>query len=343
MNDNKEGSHQVQEINLFAKNPQVARFKKSVVVSVLLVAALFLFIIFSYLANNNPTPLEDVLDNELENAHWLAAKSSNNKPVNDPKVETQHEATSSEGASNQSLTIKPSQAQQLEIALNDIDTHKNSLEEAEPLGASKETDAVENANSAPIQVSIIENFAKQETQAKESITLSTSMNDTLPAGNYIPIMFLTEVNSELGGFALAQVVRSVFNSQRKAIVPQGAKILLQYETEHSGSRRLAFKATSLTLPNGKTFLLDNLPVVDSFGVTGIKDKSNGHVIRNFFAVAGNISSNQASQIVATQMNEAVMLPISSNNYFSYKGTTFYIRAGYECNLLLTHDLVIPNN
>jgi type IV secretory pathway VirB10-like protein len=340
------------KVTLFATLPKVARFKKSVLISALFLGALMLFVIFNSLSTNeSKSSSQDVLENESENTHWLASSGLHPPTKNDPPDETKPSNTADPaptGDTDSSLTMGSQQEVQLAKALKALNypgktTGINQLEY-------DQADGRHAANSSPIQIANVdekETHSPQENKAP----LQTTINNTLPAGNLIPIIFITKVNSELPGFALAAVTRDVSNEQRKVIIPQGTKILLQYESTNSDAERLAYKGVSMTLPNGKSISLDNLPVVDTHGRAGLQDKSNHHHLRNSLATLGNITSNQAGQIIASQLpsinsngtNMTMLLPMSSANYFTQKGSTFYIRMGYECNLLLTHTLLVPLN
>lgn len=337
MSDKKNSDNKA---SLFAKIPKAVRLKKSVLVGIVLLGVLFVFVILSHVRTQDMgARTNDTLESEADNTHWLAQTSAS-KPETDIKNREKEN-------NDQSLTIAASQEEQLAKALKEIDGANQKVNgQTDPI---ETNNTLKNANNSPIQVSggMTKND-KLDAESNSQIQISNYLSNTLATGNLIPIIFLTEVNSELPGYALVQVTRSVSNAQGKEMIPQGTKILLQYESANSDLERLAYKGISMTLPCGKTISLNNVPVVDSLGRVGLKDKSNHHYVRNTLATVANFSSNQADQIAASQISNAInkgepsfntVLPLTSNNSFSQKATTFYIRPGYECNLLLTHDLV----
>jgi type IV secretion system protein VirB10 len=313
-------------IPTFEKLPRATRFKKSILFVAVIVLMIIAFIILSSISSSKPkNNTEDILENETANVQWLNAGTSINKP------DSNNLPSDSNDNVHESKIIESTQKDNLEQALEEVVTQK-----IDKLSAEAEEN-LQNAKDAPIQ------FA-----GKESTTINPNKTEaslTISAGTLIPIIFLTDVNSELPGFALTQVARDLIDSKGRSYIKQGTKILLQYEATYSDCDRLAYKAVSMTLPSGKTVPLSDLPVVDISGHIGLKDKSNHHVVRNTLANIANIGMSQANNTIAGSIQSmenstTPIFPSAIGNTYTQKPTTFYIRTGFECNVLLTKDLTI---
>ncbi len=337
----------------FAKPPKVLRFKKTALMVVILLGTLVAIIILTSLPKQKEIASEDTLESESENVHWLAANTALNKP----QAATPAEAGAASTANDESasLTINPEQREKLATALKEMDKAPSTANDS--LGTSNEAnpESLQAAQNASIAVNSDrpsqDTGASQNNLSKDNLSSNIiQSSNKVPAGTLISIVFLSTVNSELPGFVLGQVTRDVYSATRKCIIPQGAKLLLQYEATHESTERLAYKGVSLILPEGKTIALDNTPVIDMQGQMGLHDQSNHHRMRNFLATLGNFSVAQAHQVATSQLESAIningnsglaMDPFYTANGFSQKPTTFYVRAGYACNLLLIKDLVLP--
>lgn len=335
--------------DLFAKLPKPARLRKTGLISLIVLAAMLLLIIVYYLPTNatEGTP-DDTLESESESTHWLTANAGVNKAsLNDKYKDTSNIGTADpkqDTSDPDALTIKKSQQEQLASALEEINA--KSAQKGE---IAENVDSIQAANSAPIQIAINPVNTPKEISENQPLHEVSSSNNTLPSGTIIPISLVTEVNSELSGYVIAQVSRNIADQAQQILIPQGTKILLQYESADGDVGRLSLKAISMSLSSQKTISLDGAPVIDVQGRSGIKDQSNHHTVRNIISTISQVATSQAGQIIASKIpgeeskSLDMLAPITSNNIYSQRPTTFFIRAGYECNLLLIHDLAIPLN
>ncbi len=339
--------------SIFAKPPKVMRFKKTALMVVILLGALVAIIILTSLPKQKERVNEDTLESESENVHWLAANTAFNKPQAATPGEAK--ATPNTNDENTLLTITPEQKEKLATVLKEMDKAPSAGNDSLGTYSEANPESLQAAQNASIAVNgdrpSQDTGVSQNNLAKDNLSSNTiQSSNRVPAGTLIPIVFLSTVNSELPGFVLGQITRDVYSATRKCLLPQGSKLLLQYEATHESSERLAYKGISLILPEGKTIALDNVPVIDMQGQMGLHDQSNHHRMRNFLATLGNFSVAEAHQVATSQLESAItvngnpglaMDPFYTANGFSQKPTTFYVRAGYACNLLLTKDLVLP--
>jgi type IV secretory pathway VirB10-like protein len=325
---------------LFAKLPKAIRIKKSILICTFLLGTFLMLVILVYLPTSNPTlAAKEVIDNDAEESHWLAASTTKQLSSNEINLnKTTLDNKNKEDEESKELTIRKDQEDHLATALNELEAEKtNKLHNLEANNESEK-----NAYHSPITVSSQSMNNSEHENGKGDSFIS---NLSLPAGTSIPIQFLSEVNSELPGFALATVSRNVSNEQGQIIIPQGSKVLLQYESANEELERLAYRGVSITLPNGKIITLPSTPVVDQSGHTGLSDKANHHYVKNLFRGLGSLSTNTASQIAASKLlspsdNNLNMFYALPSSNTELKATTFYIRAGFACNLLLTQELII---
>lgn len=108
----------------------------------------------------------------------------------------------------------------------------------------------------------------------------------LDAGTVIPAVLATAVNSDVPGYLMAYVSRSVYDSrtQRRIIIPQGTKLIGQYDSEITGGQqRLVMVWSQMLLPNGQRVTLPRVESSDEQGASGLP----GHVNRHYTRLFGN--------------------------------------------------------
>ncbi|PLR27577.1 conjugal transfer protein TrbI, partial [Caulobacter zeae] len=96
----------------------------------------------------------------------------------------------------------------------------------------------------------------------------------LQVGAVIPAALVTGLRSDVPGLAIAQVTQDVFDSLGGGylLIPKGSRLTGAYDVEiKNGQSRLRVEWTRLTLPSGKSIVLDKLPGADEQGMAGLQD------------------------------------------------------------------------
>lgn len=101
----------------------------------------------------------------------------------------------------------------------------------------------------------------------------------LMAGTVIAASLVTGLNSDLPGFAIAQVTENVFDSVsgRFLLIPQGSRLVGKYDNVVAfGESRALLVWQRIILPDGGSVVLDNLPATDTGGYAGLSDQIDLH-------------------------------------------------------------------
>jgi len=195
-------------------------------------------------------------------------------------------------------------------------------------------------------------------------SLNTKMKAPKPftvlAGDVIPGIFITGINSDLPGQITGQVSQNVYDSAtgRNLLIPQGTEAVGEYASEVIyGQERLLFGWKRLTFPDGKTLDLGSMQGADSAGYAGVKDLVNHHFWRIFgsatmmsFVTAGvEISQDDTasmegsrkagdalSEALGQQLGQAAAQMLMKNLNIA---PTIEIRPGNRFNIIVTKDLV----
>lgn len=118
---------------------------------------------------------------------------------------------------------------------------------------------------------------KIEVLLKEKNKLINSFNDfEVKQGSVIPVIFLTEVNTDLPGDVLAQVRENVYDSKtgNYLLIPKGSRLYGRYESNVNKNQRRVFVIwDKLILPNGKYIELTEFNGTDILGNSRVEDKS----------------------------------------------------------------------
>lgn len=125
----------------------------------------------------------------------------------------------------------------------------------------------------------------------------------LKAGDFIPAIMVTGINSDLPSKVITAVVsENVRDTMRgnHILIPQGTKVIGVYDSSITfGQERLLVIWQRLILPNGKSLALDNMQGVDLSGQAGITGEVNNHfatllkgvILSSFLGSAGAIASS----------------------------------------------------
>jgi len=199
----------------------------------------------------------------------------------------------------------------------------------------------------------------------------------ITAGSVIPAVLISGINSELPGPILAQVRENVFDTAtgRWVLIPQGSKLIGSYKTDAVyGQERVQIGWKRLIFPNASSMDIPEMPGADDAGYAGFSDEVNNHYLKTF-GTAALLSVISAGQMVgqmgafgggtgfsgpygygyATPNQMALLSEMGGAAASQQLGQvaqgslqrgmnippTLEIRPGYQFNVMVTNDLVLP--
>ncbi|HLK80738.1 MAG TPA: TrbI/VirB10 family protein [Xanthobacteraceae bacterium] len=200
---------------------------------------------------------------------------------------------------------------------------------------------------------------------------------TVTAGSVIPALLVSGIDSDLAGPVLGQVRENVFDSAtgRFLLIPQGTRLIGAYKAAPaSGQSRVQIAWQRLVFPDASSMDLPQMPGADSAGYSGFTDQVDHHYLRTF-GTATLLSLISAGQMVgqmgafgggygfagpmgygyAAPSQWALMGEMGGSAASSQMGAvgqqalqqgmnsspTIEIRPGYQFNVMVTQDLVLP--
>ena len=192
----------------------------------------------------------------------------------------------------------------------------------------------------------------------------------IQAGDVLPALMLSEIDSSLPGQIIAQVSQHVYDTPTKTqlLIPQGTKLIGTYSSEVGyGQKALLVAWQRLGYPDGKTLDIGAMPGATGAGASGLTDLVNNHYIRLFgsallmSAVTAGVTFSQQqaqgagipgqvaipqynagtamSQALGQQLGQVTAQLIAKNLSIAPELT---IRPGYRFNVVVVKDLVLPN-
>jgi type IV secretion system protein VirB10 len=178
----------------------------------------------------------------------------------------------------------------------------------------------------------------------------------LQVGSVIPAALVTGLRSDTPGTAIALVTQDVFDSLGGGylLIPKGSKLAGEYDAQvQNGQSRLRVVWTRLTLPSGKSIVLDKLPGADEQGMAGLQDgvdRHGGRVLAaaglsTLLAIGAEAgSSSDESDLVRALRRGGSDTASSVGQQMVGKSLdlapTLTIRPGAPLRVLLTRDLVL---
>ena len=191
----------------------------------------------------------------------------------------------------------------------------------------------------------------------------------IQAGDVLPALMLSEIDSALPGQIIAQVSQHVYDTPTKTqlLIPQGTKLIGTYSSEVGyGQKALLVAWQRLGYPDGKTLDLGSMPGATGAGASGLSDLVNNHYVRLFgsallmSAVTAGVTFSQQqaqgagipgqvaipqynagtamSQALGQQLGQVTAQLIAKNLSIAPELT---IRPGYRFNVVVVKDLVLP--
>lgn len=191
----------------------------------------------------------------------------------------------------------------------------------------------------------------------------------IQAGDVLPALMLSEIDSSLPGQIIAQVSQHVYDTPTKTqlLIPQGTKLIGTYSSEVGyGQKALLVAWQRLGYPDGKTLDIGAMPGATGTGASGLTDLVNNHYMRLFgsallmSAVTAGVTFSQQqaqgagipgqvgipqynagtamSQALGQQLGQVTAQLIAKNLSIAPELT---IRPGYRFNVVVVKDLVLP--
>jgi type IV secretion system protein VirB10 len=191
----------------------------------------------------------------------------------------------------------------------------------------------------------------------------------IQAGDVLPALMMSEIDSSLPGQIIAQVSQHVYDTPTKTqlLIPQGTKLIGTYSSDVGyGQKALLVAWQRLGYPDGKTLDLGSMPGATGSGASGLTDMVNNHYIRLFgsallmSAVTAGVTFSQQqaqgtglpgqvaipqysagtamSQALGLQLGQVTAQLIAKNLSVAPELT---IRPGYRFNVVVVKDLVLP--
>ncbi|EJF82634.1 TrbI/VirB10 family protein [Bartonella rattimassiliensis] len=190
-------------------------------------------------------------------------------------------------------------------------------------------------------------------------------NLEIKAGTIIPGVMISGVNSDLPGQIIAQVRESVYDSAtgQNVLIPIGSRLIGTYDSRVStGQKRVLIAWSRVIYPDGSSLSLGNMPGSDQSGYAGFKDKVNNHYLKifgNAFLLSIISGASQMSQKTAKIDNDESKLATAKETLAAELGRqwgevgiemtrknldiqpTITIRPGYNFNIMVTKDIILP--
>jgi type IV secretion system protein VirB10 len=232
------------------------------------------------------------------------------------------------------------------------------------------TDGLEKAMSAAINSNQLlgdtADNAQTATQAKKEPTyLASSVKEplspyTLHAGNIIPAILITGIQSDLPGQMTAQVKANIYDSinGQHLLIPQGSKLIGTYDANIAyGQDRVGIIWQRIIFPNGQSLDLSGMLGADIEGYSGFKDKVDHHygsMVKTALLLSVFNTGAQINQPVNSSNATGIQQALAQNVGMNLANTgseiinkqvniqpSITIQPGYEFNVMITKDLVFP--
>lgn len=183
----------------------------------------------------------------------------------------------------------------------------------------------------------------------------------ITAGTVIPGVMISGVDSDLPGEIIGQVRRNVYDSAtgKYLLIPAGSRLVGTYDSQVTGGQtRVLVGWKRIIFPDSSSLSLGFMPGQDQSGYAGFHDEVNDHtweIFKNALLLSIITAGVQLSQPQATNgqnINSSQIVAGSLGQQFGQVGTAFAqrglniqptlkIRPGYDFNIMVTKDIVLP--
>ena len=176
----------------------------------------------------------------------------------------------------------------------------------------------------------------------------------LQAGAVIPAALITGIRSDLPGQITAQVTENVYDSPTGSLllIPQGTRIIGQYDDGVTfGQRRVLLVWNRLTLPGGRSIVLERLPGADASGYAGLEDGVDYHWwdlmkaagLSTLLAVGTELATSDEDRLIRAIRDGAQDTVNQAGQQIVQRqlqvAPTLTIRPGFPVRIIVTRDLV----
>lgn len=216
-------------------------------------------------------------------------------------------------------------------------------------------------NQQDRKAAFLANTPEAEVYLARQRKAAVAPSQEIKAGWVIPGVMISGINSDLPGQIIGQVREPVYDSATgtQCLIPPGSRVVGSYDSGVTlGQTRALAVWRRIIYPDGSSISIDNMPGTDMGGYAGFNDKVNNHYLRIFgsglllsvFSAGIQLSQPQASngenysssQIIAgslgQQMGQIGMQMAQKNMNIQ---PTLEIRPGYEFNIMVTKDIILP--
>ncbi len=187
------------------------------------------------------------------------------------------------------------------------------------------------------------------------------------AGNVIPAVLTTSIQSDLPGQISAMVSRNVYDSESGAylLIPAGSKLVGIYSNKViAGQTRVGVDWTRIIFPNGSYVSIGKMPGTGPGGKDGMHDLVNDHtweIFKNALLMSVvdlGISVSQPGYASAGGYGQQAITPAQTGEQslaqtfgqaeagilqkYTSIAPTLIIRSGYQLNVAVTKDIVFPS-
>lgn len=228
---------------------------------------------------------------------------------------------------------------------------------------------VSSGSSAKSKLTSTENVVGGDRWKHDEPQLPPRAELVIQAGDVLPALMISEINSMLPGQIIAQVSQHVYDTPTKTqlLIPQGTKLIGAYSSDVGyGQNAMLVAWQRLSYPDGKTLDIGSMPGATGAGASGITDLVNNHYVRLFgsallmSAITAGVTFSQQqaqgagvpgqvgipqynagtamSQALGQQLGQVTAQLIAKNLSIAPELT---IRPGYRFNVVVVKDLVLP--
>lgn len=200
----------------------------------------------------------------------------------------------------------------------------------------------------------LDRASDRRTVSSERLTGLVSPN-VVQAGSIIPAALITGIRSDLPGLVTAQVTQNVYDSPtgRILLIPQGSRLIGDYDADVAfGQSRVLLAWNRLTLPDGRSIVLERQPATDPRGFAGLQDGTDFHwggvlkaaLVSTLLGVGSEAGAGNDSDLArairrGTQDSVARAGEQVVSRELNVK-PTLTIRPGFPVRVLVTRDLVL---
>lgn len=176
------------------------------------------------------------------------------------------------------------------------------------------------------------------------------------AGSVIAASLVTGINSDLPGRVIAQVTENVYDTVagRYLLIPQGSRIIGTYDSVIAfGQERALVVWQRIIMPDGSSFVIENLPATDTAGYAGLDDEVDFHTWRLLTGVVLSTLLSVGTELTFGDEEDDLVAAIRSSTQDSANQVgqrltgrnlnlqpAITVRPGWPLRIIVNKDLVL---